>query len=89
MSVPTTGVAEPDGPPAPAAAASRWWHVVAVLLAVLLALSLLEMVTGADDLTSRGHRRRDPDRHRADHARRLSAACGPSARASSTSASRA
>ncbi len=53
MSVPTTGVADPTAHPRPRRRIT-WWHIVAVLLAVLLALSVLELVTGADDLTSRG-----------------------------------
>ena len=53
MSVPTTGVTDPTAHPRPRRRIT-WWHIVAVLLAVLLALSILEIVTGADDLTSRG-----------------------------------
>jgi simple sugar transport system permease protein len=53
MSIPTSGVAEPTAHPRPRRRLT-WWHVVAALLAVLLFLSILEIITGANDLTSRG-----------------------------------
>ena len=47
------------------------------------------VITGADDITSTGHLARGADLGDPDRARPVSAACGPSARAWSTSASRA
>ena len=54
MSVPatTSGVVEASGPP-PRRKLPRLWILYAAVLAVLL-LSVLELVTGANDLTSRG-----------------------------------
>jgi general nucleoside transport system permease protein len=54
MSVPAaaTGIA-PVTPPAKRRRLPRWWIVVALLAAMLL-LSLLRIITGADDLTKRG-----------------------------------
>jgi general nucleoside transport system permease protein len=54
MSVPatTSGVVEASGPP-PRRKLPRLWILYAAVLAVLL-LSVLELITGANDLTSRG-----------------------------------
>lgn len=55
MSVPATatGVAEPTAAPKQRRRLPRWWFAAALFL-VLFALSVLEAVTGADDLVSRG-----------------------------------
>ncbi|WP_028642650.1 ABC transporter permease [Nocardioides sp. URHA0020] len=55
MSVPTTvtGVVEPPAAPFTRRRLPRWWFAVA-LVALLAGLSLLEMITGANDLTSSG-----------------------------------
>ena len=54
MSVPatTTGVVEPAAP-APRRKLPRWWIGIALVVALLL-LAVLEVVTGANDLTSSG-----------------------------------
>ena len=55
MSVPATatGVVEPGAAPKTRRRLPRWWFAAALAIA-LLGLSLLEVVTGAHDLTSRG-----------------------------------
>jgi general nucleoside transport system permease protein len=55
MSVPATatGVVEPTAAPKQRRRLPRWWFAAA-LFAVLFGLSVLEAVTGADDLVSRG-----------------------------------
>jgi simple sugar transport system permease protein len=55
MSVPATatGVADPAATPTPRRRLPRWWIAVAFVV-VLAALSLLEIITGANDLTSSG-----------------------------------
>jgi simple sugar transport system permease protein len=55
MSVPATvtGVVEPGAAPKQRRRLPRWWFAAA-LFGLLLGLSLLEQVTGADDLVSRG-----------------------------------
>ncbi len=55
MSVPATftGMNEPKAAPTGRRRLPRWWIVVA-LLVVVLALAVLEIVTGANDLTSSG-----------------------------------
>jgi general nucleoside transport system permease protein len=55
MSVPATAtdVAAPGSPPKQRRRLPRWWFAAA-LFGLLLGLSLLEQVTGADDLVSRG-----------------------------------
>ncbi len=55
MSVPATatGVVEPGSAPKERRRLPRWWFAAA-LFGLLFALSLLETVTGADDLVSRG-----------------------------------
>ena len=55
MSVPATatGVVEPAAAPKTRRRLPRWWFAAA-LFGLLLGLSLLEQVTGADDLVSRG-----------------------------------
>lgn len=52
MSIPATAT-ERAAAPAPRRRLPRWWPLAA-LLAVLVALSVLRVVTGADDLTSSG-----------------------------------
>jgi simple sugar transport system permease protein len=52
MSVPTTTVAAPVAPPR-SRRIPRWWYAVGFAL-ILCALSLLEIITGANDLTSSG-----------------------------------
>jgi simple sugar transport system permease protein len=52
MSVPTTTVAAPVAPPR-SRRIPRWWYLVGFAL-ILCALSLLEIITGANDLTSSG-----------------------------------
>ena len=55
MSVPTaaTGIVEPGIAPVSRRRLPRWWFL-AVFVAVLAFLSLLEVITGANDLTSSG-----------------------------------
>jgi general nucleoside transport system permease protein len=55
MSVPAvaTGVVEPGAAPKVRRRLPRWWFAAAFVI-VLAALSLLEMITGANDLTSSG-----------------------------------
>ena len=53
MSVPTTATQEPTKTPVKRRRLPRYWILVA-LLAAVLALSILRLVTGADDLTSSG-----------------------------------
>ena len=53
MSVPTTATHEPTKTPVKRRRLPRYWILVA-LLAAVLALSVLRLVTGADDLTSSG-----------------------------------
>jgi len=55
MSVPATvtGIAEPGAAPKPRRRLPRWWFAAALVI-VLAALSVLEMITGANDLTSSG-----------------------------------
>ena len=90
MSAPTAATAAGAAPGRrPSAGCRAAGSLIGLRRRCSLLLSLLEIVTGANDLTSSGTIGRDADRRPCRSGWPVSAACGPSAPASSTSASRA